>query len=412
VSAHGTDAPAVGLCHVSDADPGIRRTIRRGAPVYLAPDGSRITDPAMLARLTALAIPPAWTDVWICANPAGHLQAVGRDAKGRKQYRYHAEFTRLRDADKYGRMLRFARRLPRIREAVEADLARPGMPREKVLALVVRLLELTHLRVGNEEYARLNRSYGLTTLRDRHATVKGSQVRFRFTGKSGKQHEVGIRDRRLARLIRRIQELPGQHLFEYLDEHGERRAIRSDDVNGYLRSVAGADVTAKDFRTWAATVLAFRILHQVPGTDRQAEARRRIKAAIEQVAERLGNTATVCRASYVHPVVVESWQTGDLARVRLSPGTDDDAIPDLAAPPDPAEEAAVIRLLERKAREARRQPRATRPGAGTGTGRSRGVPGQPSARSSVASPDGSSSGRRSRSRTSVTPTTDSTTPSR
>lgn len=412
MSAHGTDAPVVGLCHVSDSDPGIRRTMRRGTPVYLAPDGSRITDRDTLARLRALAIPPAWTDVWICVKPDGHLQAVGRDAKGRKQYRYHADFTRLRDADKYGRMLRFARRLPRIREAVEADLARPGMPREKVVALVVRLLELTHLRVGNEEYARLNRSYGLTTLRDRHATVEGSQVRFRFKGKSGKQHEVGIRDRRLAGLVRRIQELPGQHLFEYLDESGERRAIRSEDVNAYLRDVADADVTAKDFRTWAATVLAFRILHDLPGTDRQAEAKRRIKAAIEQVAQQLGNTPTVCRASYVHPVVVESWQTGDLARVRLAPGTDDDAIPDLAAPPTPAEEAAVIRLLERKAREARaegrRQARATR----TGAGRGRGVPGQSPTRSSVASPAGSSSERRSRSRTSVTPATDSTTPSR
>jgi DNA topoisomerase-1 len=412
VSAHGTDAPTVGLCHVSDRDPGIRRVLRRGRPVYLGPDGSRITDPDTLARLTALAIPPAWTDVWICENPDGHLQAVGRDAKGRKQYRYHAGFTRLRDADKYGRMLRFARRLPRIREAVEADLARPGMPREKVLALIVRLLELTHLRVGNEEYARLNRSYGLTTLRDRHARVEGSRVRFRFTGKSGKQHEVGIRDRRLARLIRRIQELPGQHLFEYLDEAGARRAIRSEDVNAYLRQIAGTDVTAKDFRTWAATVLAFRILHDLPGTDRAAEAKRRIKAAIEQVAEQLGNTPTVCRASYVHPVVVESWQTGDLARVRLAPGTDDDTIPDPAAPPTPAEEAAVIRLLARKAREARAEGRRQARAGASRRGARRRSGDQASVRSSVARPAGSSSGSRSTSRTSVTPTTDSTTPRR
>lgn len=414
MSAHGADAPIVGLCHVSDSDPGIRRVIRRGAPVYLGPDGSRITDPDAIARFKALAIPPAWTDVWICDNPDGHLQAVGRDGKGRKQYRYHPVFARLRDADKYSRMLRFARRLPRIREAVEADLARPGMPREKVLALVVRLLELTHLRVGNEEYARLNRSYGLTTLRDRHATVTGSQVRFRFKGKSGKEHEVGIRDRRLARLIRRIQELPGQHLFEYLDEAGERRSIRSEDVNAYLREIAGTDVSAKDFRTWAATVLAFRILHDLPGTAKEAEAKRRIKAAIEQVAERLGNTPAVCRASYVHPVVVESWQTGDLARVRLAPGTDDDVIPDPAAPPTPAEEAAVIRLLERKAREARAEGRhQARAGTAPRRGRARRpASAQPSARSSVARPAGPASGSRSASRTSVTPTTDSTTPSR
>jgi DNA topoisomerase-1 len=343
----------VTLHHVNDRDPGIRRVTRRGSVTYLLPDGGRVTDEATLTRIRSLAVPPAWTDVWICLDAAGLLQAVGRDARGRKQYRYHPAYLRARDADKYGRLLRFAGRLPRIREAVERDLRRPGMPRERVLALVVRLLELTHLRVGNEEYARLNRSYGLTTLRARHARVTGTSIRFRFRGKSGKQHEVGIRDRRLARLIRRIQELPGQHLFEYLDEDGERRSIRSEDVNRYLREVSGADVTAKDFRTWAATVLAFRVLRELPGTDRETVARRRIKAAIEQVADRLGNTATVCRTSYVHPVVVESWQTGDLARIRLTSGTGDEAIPDPAAPPTPQEEAAVIRLLRRAARDAR-----------------------------------------------------------
>jgi DNA topoisomerase-1 len=316
-----------------------------------------VRDAETLARIRALAIPPAWTDVWICCDPRGHLQAVGRDAKGRKVYRYHAAFTQRRDADKYARMLRFARRLPRIREAVERDLARPGLPRERVLALVVRLLELTHLRVGNEEYARLNRSYGLTTMRGRHATVTGSGIRFRFTGKSGVRHEVGVRDRRLASLLRRTQDLPGQHLFEYLDEDGVVHRVRSEDVNAYLRDIAGADVTAKDFRTWAATVLAFRALREAPGTDRAALARRRVKAAVEQVADRLGNTATVCRSSYIHPTVVDAWLTGALARMRLPATT---APVDPAAPPTAEEEAAVLRLLTSAATRPSRRPTAGR----------------------------------------------------
>lgn len=390
------------LRHVSDQDPGIRRVLRRGRAVYLDPDGDPVTDEEVLTRIRAIAVPPAWTDVWICRDAGGHLQAVGRDARGRKQYRYHAAFLRLRDADKYGRLLRFARRLPRIREAVDRDLRRPGMPRERVLALVVRLLELTHMRVGNEEYARLNRSYGLTTLRDRHATVAGSAVRLRFTGKSGKRHEVGVRDRRLARLVRRIQELPGQHLFEYVADDGIARPVRSEDVNAYLREIAGVEVSAKDFRTWAATVLAFRALRDAPGTPREAEARRRIKAAIEQVAERLGNTGTVCRASYVHPVVVDSWLSGELARVRLAP--DPEATPlEPDGPPTAAEEAAVIRLLERSARVARSGARASGP---------RRPRAQASTRSSSPDEPARASGSRRSSRTSSTPSTDSTTPSR
>jgi DNA topoisomerase-1 len=352
------------LTFASDRDPGYRR-VGRGARVrYLDAEGRPVGDEEELRRIRGLAIPPAWTDVWICADPRGHLQAVGRDARGRKQYRYHAAFRRERELDKYDRLLRFARRLPRIRAAVERDLALAGLPRERVLALVVRLMELTHLRVGNEEYARLNRSFGLSTLRDRHATVRGAQVRFRFKGKGGKQHQVGIRDRRLARLVRRIQELPGQQLFEYLDVDGTSRPIRSDDVNAYLRAAAGAPVSAKDFRTWAATVLAFRAFRRVD-EDGTLSPRRRVAAAIEEVAEALGNTPAVSRASYVHPAVVEAWQDGDLHAVRLAtelPST---------GPPTREEEAAVIRLLERRRRRSAqvlpRPPRGQRAGPGAGS---------------------------------------------
>jgi DNA topoisomerase I len=394
------------LRYVSDREPGYRRVSDGDEPRYVDDMGRRVSDPDEIRRLRALAIPPAWTDVWICSDPLGHLQAVGRDARGRKQYRYHRAWRQGRDADKYGRMLHFARRLPRIREAVERDLRRQGMPREKVLALVVRLLELTHMRVGNEEYARLNRSYGLTTLRDRHARVSGTRVRFRFRGKGGKLHEVGVRDRRLARLVRRIQELPGQNLFEYVDEDGERRAVRSDDVNAYLRSVAGGDVSAKDFRTWAATVLAVRALHAEPRTERQAVARRRLKGAIEQVAERLGNTATVCRSSYVDPVVVQAWQEGALERVRRVLEAEGEAV----GAPTPEEEAAVLRLLERRRRAERSSGGETERRAGGTPGQAtrvtQGSADQPSRRTSAPAPSAGSSGKRSRSRTSTTPGTD------
>jgi DNA topoisomerase I len=394
--------------YVSDREPGYLRVIEGDDVRYEDAEGRAISDPDELRRIRSLAIPPAWTDVWICSDPDGHLQAVGRDARGRKQYRYHPDWRRARDEDKYGRMLRFARRLPRIREAVERDLARPGMPRERVLALIVRLLELTHMRVGNEEYAKLNRSYGLTTLRDRHAQVEGTHVRFRFRGKGGRQHEVGIRDRRLARLVRRIQELPGQHLFEYADDDGSRRPIRSDDVNAYLRSIAGTDVSAKDFRTWAGTVLAFRALHAEPSTGRQALARRRLKGAIDQVAERLGNTATVCRTSYVDPVVVQAWEDGALERVRRVLAEEGEPV----GPPTQEEEAAVLRLLQRR-RRAERQ--AARSAAGAqpvllqpASPAVRAAARQSSRRTSRPAPPAGSSGKRSRSRTSTTPDTDAT----
>jgi DNA topoisomerase I len=336
------------LRFVTDQEPGYRRMGTGRRLRYLDPDGRKVSDPDVLARIRALAIPPAWTDVWISPDPLGHLQAVGRDARGRKQYRYHAAYRREREVEKYDRLVRFARRLPRIRAAVERDMARPGLPRERILALVVRLLELTHMRIGNEEYVRQNRSYGLTTLRDRHARVDGDRVRFRFRGKSGRQHEVGLRDRRLARLIRRAQELPGQHLFEYVDDDGTVRPVRSEDVNDYLRRVARADVTAKDFRTWAATVLAFRALRlEAEGAQRVTQ--RRMRQAIEGVAERLGNSVAVCRTSYVHPDVVAASRDGEIVRVRAAIAP--------VGPPTPEEEAAVLRLLERRRQTARRRMR-------------------------------------------------------
>jgi DNA topoisomerase I len=330
---------------VTDQAPGFRRLGTGRRVRYVDGDGAAVSDPAILERIRGLAIPPAWTEVWICADPRGHLQAVGRDARGRKQYRYHPEWRRRRDAGKHERVLRLARRLPRIREAVERDLRRPGMPREKVLALVVRLLEQTYLRIGNEAYERQNGSFGLTTLRDRHASTEGSRIAFRFRGKGGKLHAVGLRDRRLAGLIRRIQELRGQQLFEYLDDEGVRRHIRSDDLNDYLREVAGIDVTAKDLRTWAATVLAFRALRAASPRQPPAALRGSLRQAFEQVGEVLGNTATVSRQSYVDPVLVSAWEDGALERVRWRPSPETRP----GDPPTPDEEAAVLRLLARHA---------------------------------------------------------------
>jgi DNA topoisomerase I len=330
----------------SDRDPGYRR-LRRGKRTRYVDDARvALDDPAELERIKSLAIPPAWTEVWVCADRDGHIQATGRDARGRKQYRYHPEWRRRRDADKYQRMMLLARRLPRIRAAVDRDLSRPGLPREKVLALVVRLLELTHLRVGGEAYARLNRSYGLTTMRRRQATVSGSHIRFRFKGKGGKLHDVGIRDRRLARLMRKVQDLPGQRLFEYTDEAGDRRAVSSEDVNDYLRQISGADVTAKDFRTWAGTLTAFRALLHEKTSEHESVRRHRAKRALQHAADALGNTASVTRASYVHPEVLDAWHEGELERLRVP-----DSEPPVGRPGDVAsagEEAALLRLLERR----------------------------------------------------------------
>jgi DNA topoisomerase-1 len=275
-------------------------------------NGAAVREPATLARIRSLAIPPAWTAVWICAAPNGHLQATGRDARGRKQYRYHPRWRAARDDTKYERMLSFGRALPKIRAAVARDLARQGMPRERVLATVVRLLEATLVRVGNEEYARANHSFGLTTLTDRHVEVDGSRIRFHFRGKSGKAHDITMTDRRLARLVHRCRDLPGQHLFQYVDDNGTPQPIESANVNLYLREISGHDFTAKDFRTWAGTLLAAQQLVSSEGAgaeDQPGEPRATgIGSAIAAVAARLGNTVAVCRKSYIHPAVLQAFR--------------------------------------------------------------------------------------------------------
>ena len=304
-------AKDAGLRYSSDDRPGIRR-VRSGRGFrYLGPDGGAITDKAEIGRIHRLAIPPAWTDVWIATDPRGHLQATGRDAKRRKQYRYHERFREVRDETKYERMLEFARLLPRIRRRVDRDLRRPELAREKVLATIVRLLERTLIRVGNEEYARANRSYGLTTLRDKHVDVEGAHVRFRFRGKSGKEHDLDVRDPRVARVIRTLQDLPGQELFRYVDADGAAHTVDSADVNAYLREITGADLTAKDFRTWAGTVLAARALATQRHVANERIAKRNLAAAVTQVADRLGNTPAVCRKCYIHPAIVDAYLAGD-----------------------------------------------------------------------------------------------------
>jgi DNA topoisomerase I len=310
-----------------------------------------VRDRETLARIRSLAVPPAWEDVWICPDPLGHLQATGRDARGRKQYRYHPRYRERRETAKYERLVAFANALPAIRRQVDRDLRRPGLPREKVLAAVVRLLELTLIRVGNDEYARLNRSFGLTTLRDRHASVRGSSIRFRFRGKSGRDHEVGLRDRRLAAVVRRCRDLPGQELFQYVGEDGEPVDVASDDVNDYLRSIV-ADVTAKDFRTWAGTVLAYRALRSLDEPATVGEAKANVVSAIRETADQLGNTSAVCRRSYVHPVVVEAYLDPRLRTALLGAAEAAGAAPGAITR---AEERQVVRLLERRlARDASR----------------------------------------------------------
>jgi DNA topoisomerase-1 len=280
---------------------------------YYRPDGSRITHPAERRRLNALAIPPAWTDVWICPDPRGHLQATARDARGRKQYRYHPAYRAARDESKFRRMLEFSEVLPQLRQRVERDLRARGLTRRKLLATVVRLLDKTLIRVGNDEYARTNRSFGLTTLRQRHVEVRGATLRFTFRGKSGVPHEVPVTDRRLARIVQQCQDLPGQELFQYIDEQGRRQAISSDDVNAYLRETTGRDVTAKDFRTWAGTMLAARELRDIGPAETRRGADRNIVRVIDAVAKRLGNTRAVCRKYYVHPVVFDAYLSGHIA---------------------------------------------------------------------------------------------------
>lgn len=347
-------AEEAGLRYITDAVPGIRRRRSGKRFRYIGPDGTPITDPDRVAWFDGLAIPPAWTDVWISPVRRGHLQATGRDARGRKQYRYHPRWRTVRDEAKYGRLIEFARALPRIRRRTARDLRRRGLPREKVLATVVRLLEETLIRVGNEEYARENRSYGLSTMRTRHATVRGETIRFTFRGKAGKEHDIDVRDRRLARIVRQIQELPGQQLFQYRADDGSRVDIGSADVNAYLREISGDDFTAKDFRTWAGTVAAAMALQEFLEIDDDAGRKQAVVRAIEQVAEQLGNTPSVCRACYVHPEVIDRYLDGSivaaLSRRARGVGRGAHALR--------AMEAAVLGLLQarlaRERREARR----------------------------------------------------------
>jgi DNA topoisomerase-1 len=332
----------VRLRYTTDAQPGYRREPVKGGFRYRDRSGRLIRDARELDRIHRIAIPPAWEDVWISPIADGHLQATGRDARGRKQYRYHPEFRRQRDQAKYEHMIEFGRALPRIRKRVERDLARRQLDLERVLATIVSLLERTYLRVGNPRYTRENRSYGLTTLRDRHVAVDGSEIRFHFRGKSGQFHDVGVRDRRLARIVRKVQDLPGQELFQYWDENGELRDVESDDVNRYLRDVAGTDVTAKDFRTWAGTLLAFRVLRE-SRTDGDRAAKRAVKASTEAVAEVLGNTPQVSRTSYIAPRVVDAYLSGDLPDALTRAGEEADRLQPGA---DRREELALIHLLE------------------------------------------------------------------
>jgi DNA topoisomerase-1 len=318
-SEHRASARGAGLRYVTDGLPGIRRRRTGTGWTYVGPDGARVTDPAERHRLNALAIPPAWTDVWICPDPRGHLQATARDARGRKQYRYHPAYRAARDASKFRRMFEFSEILPGLRERVERDMRARGLPRRKVLATVVRLLDTTLIRVGNDEYARANRSFGLTTLQDRHVEVRGARLRFTFRGKSGVPHTVDVTDRRVARVVQQCQDLPGQELFQYVDEHGRRQAVSSDDVNAYLRTATGRDVTAKDFRTWAGTVRAATHLRDAGPARTVSEARRRIVAAMDAVATRLGNTRAVCRRYYVHPAVLDLYLAGRTAPAAASP---------------------------------------------------------------------------------------------
>jgi DNA topoisomerase IB len=309
------------LRHVNDAMPGIRRCGRTRFH-YVSPAGRRVTDAKTLARIRALAIPPAWSEVWICSDPRGHIQATGRDARGRKQYRYHPAWVRRSRRDKHARIIAFGAALPRLRRALRAALTRPGLPKDKVVAMVVAVMGATLVRIGNVEYAASNRSYGLTTLRNRHVqAMRSGGLRFRFTGKSGKTHEVPLTDARLVRLVRRCQQLPGQRLFQYVDADGRCHPVNSSDVNAWLHAGMGEDFSAKDFRTWGATAMAFRALAATPlpaGDDGGPAAERTLAAVengvVEQVAAALGNTRAVCRSAYIDPCVFAAWRAGQLAR--------------------------------------------------------------------------------------------------
>ncbi|MDH3286463.1 MAG: DNA topoisomerase IB [Betaproteobacteria bacterium] len=348
VQEHRNAATRAGLRYVTDGTPGIRRRRAGKGWAFQTPAGARITDRAVRERIKSLAIPPAWTDVWICADPNGHIQATARDARGRKQYRYHPTYRAARDQSKFRRVLEFSEILPTVREQVERDLLAPDLTRRQILATVVLLLDKTLIRVGNDEYARENRSYGLTTLRGRHVQVRGTKLRFSFRGKSGINHTVAISDRRLARIVQRCQDLPGQELFQYLDAQDKRQTISSDDVNAYLREITGRDITAKDFRTWAGTMLAARELREIGPAPSRRQAKQNILQAIDTVAERLGNTRAVCRKYYIHPALQEAYLQGLTARLPERP--DPRRARRRRAPAAlRRDEVAVLQLLEEQA---------------------------------------------------------------
>lgn len=339
-----------GLRYMIDDRPGIRRKGAGKGFSYTGLDGKPIKDSQELERIRSLAIPPAWTDVWISPSPRGHIQATGRDDKGRKQYRYHPRWREVRDQNKYEHVIAFAEALPLIRKRTAEDLSRPGLPREKVLAAVVQLLDATLIRVGNQEYARDNDSYGLTTIRKRHVDLDGARVRFQFRGKSGKEHDVDVRDRKLANVVKRCLEMPGYELFKYVDEDGERHDVESSHVNDYLREITGQDFTAKDFRTWAGTVLAAQALQEFEEFDSEAAAKKNVVQAIERVAKRLGNTPAICRKCYVHPTVLDSYMEGTLIAELRERAEEElaESLPDL----EPEEAAVLVLLRDRLAGKA------------------------------------------------------------
>lgn len=338
-------AKAVGLQYVTDDGPGIQRkkSGKKGF-IYIGVDGERIRDSEEIQRINSLAIPPAYQDVWICPIPNGHLQATGRDAKGRKQYRYHPLWRSVRDQTKFTRMLVFSQALPTIRQHIEHDLQRPGLPKEKVLAAIVRLMELTRIRVGNEEYAKTNQSYGLTTLQDEHVNISGSKIKFQFRGKSGVEHDIQLSDRRLARIVKRCQEIPGQDLFQYEDEAGTYQTITSTDVNDYLRDISGQDFTAKDFRTWAGTVLAASHLCDIGVFTSATAAKKNITQAVKAVACHLGNRPATCRKYYVHPAIFEAYMDESLHEIMRKHG--ETIVADIHALRP--EELAVVAILEQQ----------------------------------------------------------------
>ena len=340
------------LRYYTDDKPGFTRkkAAVKGGFHFFDLQGKRITDTDEIQRIHSLAVPPAYTDVWICPNPRGHLQATGRDARGRKQYRYHLRWRETADANKYSRVMAFAAALPGIRKRVDADLAKPALPREKVIAAIVKLLEKTLIRVGNEEYARTNKHYGLTTMRDRHVRIKGGTVEFHFKGKSGVDHEIDLEDARLAKVVKACQDVPGQELFQYYDAEGQRHGVDSSDVNSYLQEISGEPFTAKDFRTWAGTVLASIALKEFETFDSEAAAKKNILAAIESVAQRLGNTPSVCRKCYIHPAILDSYVDGSMLK-SLQQRAEEELKSDHLGSLKPEEAAVVALLRERLALE-------------------------------------------------------------